>query len=342
MNPKSTMQFATVLACAGILHVSSASAATEKVLHSFGNGSDGVHPWAGLINVKGTLYGTTEGGGASDNGTVFSVKPSGTEKVLYSFKGGSYGDGAYPAAGLISVNGTLYGTTEGGGASGRGAVFSVTPKTGTDIVLHSFSGYPSDGDAPETGLISVNGTLYGTTYSGGASSDNGTVFSVKPRGKEKVVYSFKGDSYGDGAYPSAGLINVNGTQYGTTGWGGGTGCFSSEGCGTVFSITPNGTEKVLYRFKGGSDGAGPAGDLIKVKGLLYGTTVLDGDTGCNGDGCGTVFSITPNGTEKVLYRFKGGSDGSWPMGLTGVGGTLYGTTSGQRDGSAGTVFSIKP
>ena len=99
----------------------------ERAVHSFGNGADGREPVAGLIEVKGTFYGTTSEGSSScfGGGTVFSVTQSGTEKVLHSF--GAKGDGAKPIAGLIDVDGTLYGTTEYGGTHGSGTVFALKP-----------------------------------------------------------------------------------------------------------------------------------------------------------------------------------------------------------------------
>ena len=79
-----------------------------------------------MINVGGTLYGTTADGGANGKGTVFSVTKSGKESVVYSFAGGS--DGAIPTAGLVNVRGTLYGTTaDGGGPNNYGTVFSIVP-----------------------------------------------------------------------------------------------------------------------------------------------------------------------------------------------------------------------
>jgi uncharacterized repeat protein (TIGR03803 family) len=198
----------------------------EKVLYSFGGYPyDGGGPGAGLIDVKGTLYGTTGGGGTYRNGTVFSITPGGKEKVLYSF-GASRNDGVEPAAGLVDVSGTLYGTTSAGGAYNSGTVFSVTP-SGTETVLHSFSG--DDGADPAAALLNVNGTLYGTTNVGGAYG-HGTVFSITPSGHETVLYSFKGGS--DGQFPYSGLSYVNGTLYGTTYQGG------AHNLGTVYSITP--------------------------------------------------------------------------------------------------------
>jgi uncharacterized repeat protein (TIGR03803 family) len=213
----------------------------ETVLHSFGIGSDGKLPEAGLIALNGTLYGTTVQGGASSCasigcGTVFSIATSGKEKVLHSFSGS---DGAYPQGGLTDVNGTLYGTTSDGGAHGSacgstpcGTVFSIT-KSGKETVLHSFSG--PDGAYPWAGLTNVNGTLYGTTVDGGAGGSNcsyaggcGTVFSITTSGKEMVLHNF--GNFGDGAYPFADLVNVNGTLYGTTPYAG------RYGFGTLFSL----------------------------------------------------------------------------------------------------------
>ncbi|HEY1867549.1 MAG TPA: choice-of-anchor tandem repeat GloVer-containing protein, partial [Candidatus Cybelea sp.] len=205
----------------------------EKVLHSFGIYSDGGNPLANLINVHGTLYGTTPYGGEGGSsepfawGTVFRITTTGTEQVLYAF---NRSDGYYPAAGLIKVGGILYGTTEGGGAYGGsygdGTAFSITT-TGSLTTLHSF-GSGSDGVSPWAALLNVRGTLYGTTGGGGAYG-KGTIFRMSLSGKEKVLHSF---GYGtDGATPLAGMIDVNGTLYGTTSAGG------TYGNGTVFALT---------------------------------------------------------------------------------------------------------
>src|SRR5436190_2003791 len=92
-----------------------------------------------------------------------------------------------------------------------------------------------------------------------------------------TLYSFTGS---DGARPYAGLIaDASGNLYGTTDNGG------ASGYGTVFKVTPTGTETVLYSFTGGSDGAYPlAGLIADASGNLYGTTYLGG-----ANGYGTVF-----------------------------------------------------
>src|SRR5580692_623296 len=302
----------------------------ETVLHSFAGGSgDGAKPFAALLNVNDTLYGTTYVGGRG--GTVFSITTSGAETVLHSFVGS--GDGAYPHAGLINLKGTLYGTTVYGGATAYGSVFAITTSGSKETVLHSFGG-SGDGQEPFAGLTDVKGTFYGTTAAG--ANGPGTVFSITTSGAETVLYSFKGGS--DGAGPHAGLINVKGTLYGTTAGGG------ANNEGTVFSTTTSGTETVLYSFKGGSDGANPYAGLLNVNGTLYGTTEYGGSNSCSGYGCGTVFAITPSGEETVLYSFAGyPTDGANPQAaLINVKGRLYGTTyyGGVRD--KGTIFSLSP
>jgi uncharacterized repeat protein (TIGR03803 family) len=205
-------------------------------------------------------------------------------------------------------------------------------------VLRSFNG--RRGSLPLAGLIDVGGTLYGTTYEGGAHN-SGVVFSITPSGKERVLHSFGGAP--DGANPFASLIDVKGTLYGTTWFGGAYPCGSAGGCGTVFSITPSGKERVLHSFGNGTDGVFPMASLIKVKGVLYGTTNHGGAYCKSSGGCGTIFSITPDGTEKVLHSFGAAPDGCCSQaGLTDVHGTLYGTTSAGGTDGFGTVFALTP
>jgi uncharacterized repeat protein (TIGR03803 family) len=196
---------------------------TETVVYAFhGETQDGGFPRASLVDLNGTLYGTTNEGGSANLGTVFSVTASGTEHVLHSFQGS--GDGEYPEAGLVAVNGTLYGTTASGGRYSGGTVFSITP-SGTETILHSFV-CVGDGCSPAATLLALNGKMYGTTTAG---EGDGIVFSITPSGTEKVLHVFTGGS--DGAYPYGGLINIRRTLYGTTKSGG------TYNDGTVYSIT---------------------------------------------------------------------------------------------------------
>lgn len=238
--------------------------------------------------MDGRLYGTTAGGGVDGDGTVFSVTPGGTEKVLYSF--GKSPDGNYPQAGLLDARGTLYGTTFKGGSSDAcyystvyftcGTVFSIK-RDGTEKVLHSFSN--KDGATPVASLIKVKGTLYGTTSYGGSHfchrATCGAVFSITTDGREKVLHSFSGRG---GDNPVVSLVNVNGILYGTTEYGG------RQDKGTVFRVTLSGAEKMLHHFRGGTDGVMPEAALINVKGKLYGTTAGGGT-----HGGGTVFALKP-------------------------------------------------
>ena len=149
--------------------------------------------------------------GNFDKGTVFQIKPDGTEGVLDSF-GASPSDGANPRASLIQgKDGYFYGTTEKGGRYGRGTVFLVT-SNGLPVPranVYSFSG--SDGSCPLASLMEgLDGKFYGTTYLGGAH-DDGTVFRFDPRNStETVLHSFDHNSFVggdlDGDYPEAGVV----------------------------------------------------------------------------------------------------------------------------------------
>jgi uncharacterized repeat protein (TIGR03803 family) len=157
-------------------------------LHSFNGTSDGAGPEAGLILSGNTLYGTANGGGRSDNGTVFAVNTDGTGfTALYSFTAasGAYphyvnSDGAYPQGGVILSGNTLYGTARQGGSSGGGTVFEVNTDGTGFANLHSFTAFSngnSDGGLPAGGLILSGNILYGTAWGGGSLGD-GTMFSL--------------------------------------------------------------------------------------------------------------------------------------------------------------------
>ncbi|HET6277092.1 MAG TPA: choice-of-anchor tandem repeat GloVer-containing protein [Candidatus Cybelea sp.] len=308
-------------------------------MYRFRGGADGSLPLAGLTVLGGALYGTTGFGGASNDGTVFEVSPSGSERVVYSFKGAAT-DGAFPQASLIVVNGLLYGTTSRGGASNDGTAFDVS-ESGTERVIYSFKG-GADGWFPEANLTAVNGVLYGTTYFGGdgcASGGCGTFFKITKSGKEKVLYSFKGGA--DGAGPAAAVIAVNGTLYGTT-LGGST--LNSTlcpdqgfpGCGTIYEVSASGNELVLRGFQGGTDGRTPSAGLVQTKNGLYGTTDYGGATGN-----GTVYKIRAPGSGYQLLHSFSGADGSVPQSaLTGMGNALYGTTDYGGAYYGGVVFKI--
>jgi uncharacterized repeat protein (TIGR03803 family) len=256
----------------------------DRILYSFKGRDDGANPVAGVIRSNGKFYGTTEsGGGYTNGGTVFELIATGKERVLHSFK--SYPDGSNPQAGLVSMNGVLYGTTKGGGnAFSDGIIFEVNPSSGAERVLFDFQDYPT-GANPGAGLTVLNGVLYGTAAGAGA----GTVYDITSSAVVGLVYAFTGPP--DGALPEAGLVPLNGVLYGTTIHGGDEksfACYPTSGCGTVFGVTASGKEAVLHRFTSGKDGAFPVASLAALNGKLYGTTEFGG-----AHKSGTVFAVTP-------------------------------------------------
>lgn len=307
-------------------------AGNETVLHAFTGQPDGAYPQAGdvAVDAAGNVYGSTEGGGDFDDGTVFKVDASGNEVVLHSFTGGT--DGARPFGGVVlDAAGNVYGTTSAGGdlacsTVGCGVVFRIDT-TGSETVLHRFAG-PPDGDAPDGDLIIDGlGNLYGTTLAGGDSSCNsptgcGTVYKLSASRFEKVLYRFNG---ADGQTPASGLLlDSAGNLYGTTSQGG-----PSNG-GTVYKVSPLGGKTLLWGFTGGFDGKAPGSALASdAAGNLYGTASLGGRLACNsGSGCGVVFRLSKAGNFAVLHTFTGvPGDGQSPA--SGVvldsAGNIYGT-----------------
>ena len=313
---------------ADVTSVSIACVPNFTLLYSFAGGSDGVNPLAVLIQGSdGNFYGTTISGGANNQGTVFKITPSGTETVLYSFAGGG-SDGAHPYAGLIQgSDGNFYGTTANGGLGSQGTVFKITP-SGTETVLHFFAGGNSDGATPTAGLVQgSDGNFYGTTVSGGPQN-YGTVFKITPSGTETLLSGFTAPIRPSGALIQGSDGNFYGAAIG-----------DGDGGGLVFRITPSGSYTALYVFEGGSsDGAYPMGLIQGSDGNFYGTTNQGGASTY-----GTVFKLTPSGTETVLHFFAGGnSDGVNPnAGLVqGSDGTLYGTTGEGGANGDGTVFKV--
>ncbi|MGB2607313.1 MAG: choice-of-anchor tandem repeat GloVer-containing protein, partial [Candidatus Sulfotelmatobacter sp.] len=167
----------------------------ETVLHSFaGNPSDGQYPIASLAqDAKGNFYGTTELGGASNDGTVFKLDEKGNQTVLLSFPGGK--EGANPFGGVVLDSaGNMYGTTAYGG-HGVGIVFKIDD-AGAETVLYTFNG-GSDGLFPSAGLVrDSKGNLYGTAEFGGVDGA-GAVFEVSKPGTEIVLHSFNGSDGAD-------------------------------------------------------------------------------------------------------------------------------------------------
>jgi uncharacterized repeat protein (TIGR03803 family) len=313
----------------------SSPAQTFTTLVNF-NYTNGANPYfMSLVQgTDGNLYGTTEGGGANGEGTVFKVTPTGALTTLYSFCAKTNcTDGSVPFGGLVlGTDGNFYGTTSEGGDSGSpcfgdcGTVFKITP-AGNLTTLHSFD--PTDGYATPQGPLvqAANGNFYGTTQSG-------TVYSITSGGTFTTVLTA-----GAGGY--ALIQATNGNFYGAGGGG---------PDGAVYGITSGGKLTTLHSFDG-TDGSYPVGPLVQASnGNFYGTTTQGGANDlCNGEiflGCGTVFEITPGGTLTIVDSFDA-SDGCYPNGsiIQATNGNFYGTTVyGDAAGGCyltpGTIFSI--
>jgi uncharacterized repeat protein (TIGR03803 family) len=335
----------------------------ETVIHNF-NGTDGSYPQSGLIlDQNGNLYGTTPNSGALGTcGVAFELSQAANggwqETVLHSFSGS---DGCLPQAGLVFDSaGNLYGTTYEGGTDDQGSVFELSPGSNgvwTETVLYSFTG-GNDGGNPAAGLIfDGGGNLYGTAfYGGGGPCSNGyqagcgDVFELSPTSSGwslSVLYNFSGTN--DGNNPAATLtFDHNGNLYGTTEYGGNSGC-----CGTAFELSPASggwIESNLYSFTGGADGVDPICQLVlDAQGNIYGATPW-----YRNSGNGSVFELIPlsggGWSEKTLYDFdtdhnvdavRDGSDPGGGVVFDGAG-HLIGVTAGGGEFDAGTVFELTP
>ena len=318
--------------------------------------TNGSQPNATLVQgADGYLYGITSEGGTIDQfcphgcGTLFKMSPVGTLSTLYSFCSQSNfqnpcTDGGGPSGLVLGTDGSFYGTTAyggiystyNGGYGAHGTVFKITPG-GVLTTLHSFSGTDGWPQFPAALLAQAgDGNFYGTTIWGGANESCnfgngcGTVFRIAPGGAFTSLYSFCSQSNcADGFNPSGTLVQAaDGNLYGTTQLGGAypTGCGGTEGCGTVFKITPGGTLTTIHSFSG-ADGVSPLAGLVQAAdGNLYGTT-LDG--GAHGNG--TVFEIMTGGAFALLHSFcsqSGCTDGREPYGglVQASDASLYGTT----------------
>jgi uncharacterized repeat protein (TIGR03803 family) len=348
-----TLALCAVAMCAGL--TSAAQASRYEILYRFGakhNASYAQTPV--VVAADGTIYGTTEfyfaHDGPRDAGTIFALNPDGQENLLWRFYRRYEFDGYFPIGNLIvDPGGSLIGATQYGGSHdhhGQGVIFSLQPD-GSMIILKTFGGInlrktELDGLYPAGGLVENGaGVLYGATVIGGdiacvgfTREGCGLVFELNSSQDEVVLHSFAGGN--DGASPSSGLImDGQGNLYGTTEFGGSSGC-GGLGCGTIYKVSPDGQTKVLYRFMGASDGKYPSNLSFDRARNLFGTAA-------GGLCCGTVFKLGSDGTFTTLYQFSGGTDGSAPVGnlVSGSHGVLYGTTSEGGSSGLGTVFKVE-
>ncbi len=348
----------------GVVFEVNPSSDTESALYTFcPNGLpclDGSTPDAALVmDSAGNLYGTTQYGGANNDGTVFelSPQPSGgcpansnqgngwCETVLYSFTGGA--DGTAPIAALIMDSaGNLYSTTSSGATNSCGSVFELSPASGgawTETTLYDFTGGSTDGCTPKSAVtLDSNGNLYGATYSGGNATNYGTVYELNPQPSggcpagsnqgngwcETVLHTFTGGKT-DGYHSTSDLTFYQGNLYGTTQSGGN----STLNAGTVFELSPNSngtwTETLLHSFARNPDGMTPEqGVVFDSRGNLYGAASQGGNYVNHVSSWGTVYEISATGIFAKLYQFGGQTDGAYPLGklLIDANGNLFGTS----------------
>jgi len=329
---KTRCVLAGLLAILGMVVPGHIEAQSFATLYSFGGGTDGANPYAGLLPSSNTLYGTAYSGGNAGLGAIFSLKTDGTAfTTLYSFSGAS--DGAKPHGALVLSGNVLYGTASSGGPNNNGTVFAVNTDGIGLQTLHAFAAYGQfvtndDGATPVGALILWNNTLFGTALYGGGTG-NGTVFKLNTDGTGfTTLYSFSGGT--DGGLPQGTLVLSGGTLYGAASVGG------SSGNGTMFKVNIDGTGfAALYSF--------PASDGTLPNGLILSGQTLYGTAGGGGSfGYGTVFALNTDGTgSRTLHSFSG-SDGRTPVSpLLLSGSILYGAAQYNTGGSGdGTIFAI--
>jgi uncharacterized repeat protein (TIGR03803 family) len=289
------------------------------------NGSNGAYPAVGLVmDNSGNLYGTTNGGGASNAGTAFEVPAgSSTVQTLATF---SATNGKYPFAGLLLSGSTLYGTTDSFGPNSYGTLFSISGTTLTTRV--SFNS--SNGANPHGSLVAdANGNLYGTTYAGGANND-GIVYELPSGSNTPITMATFNNT--NGKNPFSGATLYGGNLYGTTSSGG------ANNMGTVYEVVPGSNTVTTLATFNGTNGSNPSAGLIAdAQGNLYGVADMGG---ANTDG--TVFEVAAgSGTITTLATFNG-TNGMYPNGalLVDAAGNLFGTTANGGTSSEGTVFEV--
>lgn len=333
----------------------SSSGASESdgaiiILHSF-DGSDGATAKGSLTLDGNTLYGRTAIGGASNNGTIFSLSTDGSNfKVLHSFSAVADNlEGNQPHHDAMALIGsTLYGTTlrggntDNGAKKGNGVIFTIATDGSGYVPLHLFDAGTADGSQPHSCFLVVGSKLFGMTAAGG-TDNGGTIFSINSDGSGfTILYSFS-QATGSAPHGRLTLATDGKTLLGMTRQGGASSDKKHPlGLGVIFSFDPSSaTYTVLHNLTGGSnDGATTEhGFLISVGDSVFGMTKNGG-----AKDKGVIFSMKETGDNfQLLHTFDGISgDGSEPYGsLAHSNGSLYGMTRKGGNSDDGTIFRIK-
>jgi uncharacterized repeat protein (TIGR03803 family) len=308
------------------------------------NCADGGNPSQPLtLGTDGDFCGATSSGGASGNGTIFKVTPSGALTVLYNIcSQANCADGSFSVGLTLGGDGNFYGAMFGGGAYNNGTVFQLTPQ-GALTTLYSFCSQTNcvDGSHPEPPpVFGADGNLYGITYGGGAYGA-GSIYRLTLGGKLTTLHSL---DFSDGGIPNSLVLAPDGDFYGLAGEGGtGDGPFN----GVFFRITPSGAYTVLYNFcslPNCGDGGAPATLVYANDGNFYGANDGGGNTTaspCVTYGCGTIFKMTPKGVLTTLHVFNGTTGGFGNFALAqATNGSFYGTDDIGGTNGGGAIFAL--
>lgn len=301
-------------------------------LHGFTGGQDGRVPNGLLAALDGTIYGTTQWGGAYRAGTVFTLSPQGEFTTLASF---DVTNGESPRCRLSTgSDGQFYGTTYLGGSNYSGAIFRMATNGDLSLV-YSFTG-GEDGANPQNGLLLAgDGNFYGVSGPQGGAYQNGSIYRLGLDGAFTNLYSFAGTN--DGSVPAGELaLGADGDIYGVTTADG------PSGHGTIFKLSLAGDLSTLHSFTGDTDGSQPTGGLAQGDdGSFYGTTAQSRLMGYQF--YGVIFKVTTNGQFSTMYILNY-TDGFFPAAglLQARDGNFYGTTSAGGATGHGTLFRITP
>ncbi len=263
--------------------------------------------------------------------TVVVTSRAQTVSTLATFNGTN---GASPNSLVQSLDGKLWGTSDGSAKTKCGTVFkmAISGTLSTAFAFECDTSKEPDGFEPQELLQASDGNFYGVTFFGGTGG-GGTVFKLTPGGSLNFLYNFGGTNL---PAPVGLTQGTDGDFYGAT-YGGGL----AESYGTIFKISAQGALKTLYEFDF-THGAQPYAGLIEgTDGNFYGTTYSGGTYGV-----GTVYKITHEGTLTVLHSFGEHTyDPDFPVTLLvqGSDGNFYGTTSyGGGPDNDGAIFKITP
>ncbi|HUA15016.1 MAG TPA: choice-of-anchor tandem repeat GloVer-containing protein [Verrucomicrobiae bacterium] len=308
-----------------------------NVLYSFAGGADGCQPEGPVFrDTNGDIYGTTHecGDPKCRCGVIFKLDTNNILTVLHTFTRATETEGVFPSNNLVSVKGELYGVTESGVLykitktghytvvhefnwlyppgtqsalirDSAGNIYGDTyysiyklDTAGNFSVLYTFTDGVNDGADPAGRLIlSSSGTITGASQYTPDPNRCGLVFRLEADGTLKALHHFEPGT--SGCAPATGLIDMNGTIYGTTTEGGDEACLTSyqpHSCGVLYQISKTGVYTVVHSWNG-ADGASPQDELTKGNdGNVYGITKSGGIyTGycVDSDGCGVIFRYTP-------------------------------------------------